>query len=177
MPPNFDRAKGLRQKLNVSLVLFSLCTIVAAYYLVASTINYTEFYRAIREVNLINLKVDTVVEQRSVNISLSFEIQNPTRYVGLKLREVTCQLYFADNNEKVVLWWGLKSYGTSQPLDPYSKVSLEWSFSPAASTDRFLTYFENHQGAINWMIQCGVRLAAFLPQDISISLTESYIAQ
>lgn len=174
MQPNSVKGKTLRQKLNVTLTLFLICTIIAAYYLVASTLNYTEFYRAIREIHLANLKVDAFVEQKDVNISLSFDIENPTGYIGLQLRSVTCQLYFLDNSEKVALWWDMRSYSTDQRLDPRSKVPLEWNLNPTASAERFITYFETHQGAVNWTLECGVRLAAFLPRDISISFTENY---
>lgn len=177
MQPNSAKGKTLRQKLSVTFTLFLICTTIAAYYLVASTLNYTEFYRAIREIHIANLKVDAFMDQKNVNISLSFDIENPTRYIGLQLQSVTCQLYFFDNSEKVILWWDMKAYGTAQTLDPNSKVPLEWSFNPIASTERFTAYFEDHQGAVKWTLECGVRLAAFLPHNISISFTEDYSTQ
>lgn len=177
MQPNSAKGKTVRQRLDVTLALFLIFTIIAAYYLIASTLNYTEFYRAIREIHIANLRIDAFVEQENVNISLSFDIENPTRYIGLQLQSVTSQLYFLDNSEKVMLWWEMKAYGTTQPLDPYSKVPVEWSLTPIASTERFIAYFEAHNGAVNWTLECGVRLAAFLPHDISISFTEDYSTQ
>lgn len=169
--------KNLPRRLDVTLAVFLICTIIAAYYLVESTMNYTEFYRAIREIHIVDLKVDAFVEQKNVNISLSFDIENPTRYTGLQLQSITCQLYFFNNSEKVVLWWGMKTYGSSQPLNPHSKVKVEWNLTPMVSTERFIAYFEAYQGVVQWTLECGVRLATFLPRDISLSFTEDYSTQ
>ena len=152
----------MREKFDIPLITFSV--LVSAFWLVASTANYAEFYRALREVDMTDLEVTVSVSENNANITVAFNIENPTGYRGLSIREITCQLYYEDENANAnhtFLWWHFQTLGT--PLDPYSKVPFAWNVTPQEAAElKFINYFEAHQGSVNWKVTCGVILNTFL---------------
>lgn len=153
--------------------------IVSAIFLIASTSNYVEFFRAMQNLSLTINKVSPSVRQNEVNITLIFSITNPTRYVGLGLTELSFALYYQADNENIDLWWKRLTY-SEQPItiDPYWNKTFQYHINldaDAESTKLFQNFYENYHGHVEWLLKCGAIVTAFAGE-MDVPLTAEFVS-
>lgn len=163
----------------ISTTIFLAIVIVSAIFLIVSTSNYVEFYRAIETLDLTIMKASPSVGQNEVNITLIFSITNPTRYVGLKLNELSFALYFQSNSENIDLWWKTVTYH-KQPvtIDPYWNKTFQYHTNldvNADSTKRFQDLYQTQQGNIRWLLKGGAIVITFAGE-IDVPFTAEYLS-
>ena len=166
-------------KKAISTTIFIAIVIISAIFLIVSTSNYVEFYRAIETLDLTIMNASPSVEQNEVNITLIFSITNPTRYVGLKLQELSFALYFQNNSENIDLWWKTLAYH-NQPvtIDPYWNNTFEYHINldvNADSTKRFQDLYQTQQGNVKWLLKSGAIVITFAGE-IDVPLTAEYLS-
>lgn len=158
--------------------LFLAISIVAAISLIASTINYLAFYRAMQEINLKILDVNVLIGENNANITLVFSLTNPTNYVGLKLRELSYTLYYEADREKIALLWDTVYYAEN-PIDvgPYWNKTYERQVHLDINKEKimsFVEFYESHQGNVKWILSCTSIFVTFTGK-IDVPLTASFI--
>ena len=153
---------------------------ISAVSLVVSTLNYIEFYTAIQKLDLAVVDVSPTIEQNSANITMVFAIINPTRYIGLKIREISMGLYYLEANDTLAgLWWDTRYY-YQQPisLNPYSNTTQQLLINLNRDLDQtksFIDFYTVHQGNIKWELRCGVILLTFI-DNVQIELSAPYFS-
>jgi hypothetical protein len=163
-------------KRDAITIIFLGISLISAISLVHATINYVEFYRVIEKLDLKVVNVNTSVEQTKANISLSFKIINPTTYGDLKLQELSYILKYEVNDEPVDLHWDLTTYSEPIRIDSVSNITFQYAFDLNVGenvTQRFMHYYENHQGSVNWLLVCGALVDTFIGR-MEIPLTATY---
>ena len=147
----------------------------SAVLLAISTLNYVEFYRAMEQLELNVSEVNLAIEQ-NITITLVFSLENPTRYVGLKLRELSVSLYFYDkNNEQVNIWADTLSYqGEPLTVEPYWHRTFEQQINLSTAreaTQRLLDTYKDPQD-IKWVLNAGAIIISFIDTlDVPMSAT------
>lgn len=142
-----------------------LITIVSSAFLVTSTLNYVEFYTAVVQLSLRVLNVSTLIEVENVNITLLFALSNPTKYVGLSLREFFFTLFFEVDDDMTTLYGGFISYARApESIEPYGNKTIKYKINlkPSNVTQRFKNLYEASQGDITWMLQGTAILITFV---------------
>lgn len=154
-------------KRNVIAAIFLTLSLVAAAFLATSTSNYVEFYRAIEKFDMTLRNVNVVVIEDNVKVNITFEMSNPTNYVGLSLRELSYLLRFEANHENVDLSYDTIPY-TREPIiiTPHWTQTFEHNASLYAarpSTTRFLALYNLYQEQeVSWTLQVQVVLITFM---------------
>jgi len=154
-------------KRTVIATFFATLCIVAAAFLAASTYNYVEFYRAVEKFDAKLQNVRVVVDENNVKANITFEMQNPTNYVGMSLREWSYALVLEIGNEEIDLSHDSISY-YSEPvaISPHWTQTFERGtdlYATQNSTLRFLELYPFFQGKqVNWTLQVQVILITFM---------------
>lgn len=153
-------------KQTISKATFLLIVIVSSVFLVTSTSNYVRFFSAVEQLSLEVLNVSTSIEQENVNITLVLAIYNPTRYVGLSLREFSFTLFFEADGDMTTLHGGFISYASApEHIEPHWNKTLEREINlnpNKEATKLFKSLYETSQGKITWMLQGTAILITFV---------------
>jgi hypothetical protein len=123
------------------------------------------------------LKVDPSITEDNVSITLVFSIINPTSYVGLRLRELACALYFEADGKQIGLWWHIFSFykhplliGSYWNKTFVYQVDLDMKDE---STKLFTEVYRSRQGNIKWMLNSSLILLTFIGK-IDVPLTAQF---
>lgn len=149
------------------VTFFSTLCIVALVFLVASTYNYVEFYRAVEKFDAKLQNVRVVVNESNVSVNITFEMQNPTNYVGMSLREWSYALILEMGNEEIDLSHNSISY-YSKPvtITPHWTQTFEHQDNLLAtqqSTSRFLELYEFYrEKQVSWNLKVQVIVITFM---------------
>ncbi len=152
---------------NVIATVFLTLSLVAVVFLATSTSNYVEFYRAMEKFEMRLRNVDVVVIEDNVKVNITFEMSNPTNYVGLSLREWSYLLRLEANNENLDLSYDTISYiGEPITITPHWTQTFEHNASLYAtrpSTSRFLELYNLYQEKeVGWTLQVHAVLLTFM---------------
>jgi len=152
---------------NVIAAFFFTLSIVATALLATSTWNYVEFYRAVEKFDIELQNVDVTVDEGNVKVNMTFEMKNPTNYVGLSLREWSYALILEAGNEEIDLSHDFISY-YSEPvtISPHWIQTFEHDadlYATQNSTSRFLELYPLFQGKqVSWTLKVQVILITFM---------------
>ena len=152
---------------TVIVAFFSILCIAAAAFLAASTYNYVEFYRAIERFDAKLQNVRVAVDENNVKVNITFEMQNPTNYVGMSLREWSYSLILEIGNEEIDLSHDSISYH-SEPIaiTPQWTQTFEHSDNlqtTQQSTSRFLELYEFYrEKQVSWNLKIQVIVITFM---------------
>lgn len=168
----------LKQK--ILTVVFLATVGVSATSLVISTLNYTQFYTAIRRLDLAVLDVSPTIGEDSLSVTLIFAITNNSSYTGLNVRELSYTLNFEHDMERVRILSDTKSY-YSEPvrLGPYSNTTFEYVTTLGVNQEpaqRFIEFYKNKQGYITWILTCNVIFLTFIGT-VYIPLTTLFLQE
>mgnify|MGYP001067715535 CR=1 FL=1 len=144
-------------------IIFLAITAASTIVLARSTLNYMEFYTALKKLTLQLSNFGFSIEPNLVLITVDSTIVNPTSYVGLELVSVSIALYFEADGETVELTRDEFWYTTPKPLNPYLNITLKSSSSVSVnsiSTQLFIKALE--QGSIDWTLAPHVVLATLI---------------
>ena len=157
-----------------------LC-LVSFIFLASSTSNYIEFFRALEQFTLKLRDVDLVVGQKNATIGMTFEMCNPTSYVGFNLREWSYRLILKASNQTIDL-----SYDTISYAEKPITISPQWNKTfeqhtyldiTKPTSSRFMALYQLYQlnqgKEITWTLEVGVVLLNPLTSHIDIPLTSS----
>jgi hypothetical protein len=114
-----------RQILILSLVLATSGTWT---YLLLPTANYAYYYKALEDLTIQIPKFTTTNTSSAVTVRITFNVSNPTPYVGLTLASISFQALIQNGTIDEVI--GSSGAGPPQPvpLKPFSYRILEGSF-------------------------------------------------
>ena len=171
-----DRGLAVMSKQNAFTIIFLGISVLSAISLVNATLNYVEFYTAIERLELTVINVSTSIGQTKVNVTLFFQITNPTTYMGLKLQELSYILKFEANDETVDICWDLTAYREPIPVNPVSNMTFQYTIDLNIDKDttRYLMqHYETHQGNIKWLLKCGAVVSTFLGK-FEVPLTATF---
>ena len=152
---------------TVIVTFFATLCIAAAVFLAASTYNYVEFYRAVEKFDAKLQNVKVAVDENNVKVNITFEMQNPTNYVGMSLREWSYALILEIGNEEIDLSHNSISY-YSEPITitPQWTRNFEYNDNLRAtqqSTSRFLELYESYRDKqVSWNLKVQVILITFM---------------
>ncbi len=93
----------MRSREKIATAIFSIASIASVLFMIAGAANYTEFYRAIAQLEATILSINSSIEEKQVDLTLVFSITNPTNYRGLEIREISYSLQYEDNEAKIAL--------------------------------------------------------------------------
>lgn len=172
---------------RISLVIFLAITLVAAVSLISSTMNYIEFFTAVRTIDLAVSDVQLAIGQDTANITLIYAVINPTSYTGLRLRELSHELSYKEAGSELepagLEWWTSSYRQQPKPLNGYSNITFEDNIflstdsARAEETERFLEFYENHQQSIMWVLKCSAIFISFagnIVTSLAASRTATY---
>ena len=127
----------------------------------------------------LKLKVSDIslsIGQNNVRVTLVFSMENPTRYVGLKLRELSWSLYFYDKNAQQQILWAdtFSHYGEPLPIEPYWDKSFEYQINLSINQDvtQHLLSTHNEQQNVKWKLSASAIVVSFVDTlDVPMSAT------
>lgn len=165
---------------NVMTTIFLATSVMSIVFLIISTLTYIEFYRAIETLDLRVLDISPSIGQNTVAIGLDFVIMNPTSYADLKIREIGFALHYTLANGTLIglYWFTSTYYKQPTPLNGYSNVTFEYSINldvHSSSTERFIEFYEEQQGNINWVLKCNALLITFA-ENMNVQLEASFFS-
>lgn len=156
-------------------IIFMVLVASSTIFLVQATINYVEFYAALRNFDLKITSADYSIENKTVEFTIHYNATNPTPYNDLKLDSLINGLYYQGENHTVII-----SYGGPRGGTPYEKIITDWweftiqevifntQFNPYSNMDLqvktsitgenarlFIDFFERkgkYQESIQWRI-------------------------
>jgi hypothetical protein len=159
-------------------MIFIVLCLSSAAFLAFATLNYIEFFRALERFTMKLRSVDLLVSQKNATVGITFEMLNPTSYIGFALREWSYRLTLKASNQSVDLSYDTISY-TEEPL----AISPQWNktFNHEATIDitkpassQFITLHQLNQGKqITWTLDISVILLTPLIGQLDIPLSSS----
>jgi hypothetical protein len=116
--------KGMKKR-RILLLSFIIIAITSAIFNALPTLNYFEFYKALSG---IFVEVDAVyidVKENTLNITIKFNLVNPTGYTGIKVRSLRYILYFQYKDALVKLLEGEFLWDSQEgiPLNAHSNIT------------------------------------------------------
>lgn len=163
-------------KESVFTTLFIAIVILSTIFLIISTLNYVEFFKAMEKLTLTIIKVCPSVGQDGANVTFSFSITNPTRYGALRLRELSFALYFQTNAEDVDVWWERLSYHEPITINPYWNKTFEYLNDPIdCNLEAFQEFYAANHGNVKWLLRCGAIVVTFAGQT-DLPLTAEFLS-
>jgi hypothetical protein len=157
--------------------IFLVLCLASAAFLALSTLNYIEFFRALEKFTIELRNVELLVGQKNATVGITFEMWNPTGYVGFALREWSYRLTFKASNQSIDL-----SYDTISYAEPIT-ISPQWNktFEHETTIDitkpthfQFITLYQLNQGKeVTWTLEVGVILLNPLTGQLDIPLSSS----
>jgi hypothetical protein len=159
------------KRTEIVLIAFSVLALLSTSSLIVSTLNYTEFYVAVKDLKLSSLEVSPQVRGERLIFNTTIIIENPTGYVGLGLKSLGYRLSYKIGDNVIELAAGQRWYSRSKPLQPHSDLVLK--FSPSLNledenAEKYLTYTSEKD--VLWIINCSALLETFTG-DLRISLS------
>lgn len=157
---------------------FLVACIASTVWLALSTVNYTEFFRAVETINLKLKEVDVIESEENAEISMTFEIVNPTSYRGFRLREFSYKLSFRTSDVGPL---DISSDTVSYSTDPI-EVTPYWnrtfthqalSNAAASTINLLLDIYGGSDQMITWILEVGVVLLNPPIEKIDIQLSSS----
>lgn len=142
---------------NIFVTGFLVLTLLSTIFLIFSTLNYLEFYTAIKELKL-SLKVSPQVKGERLILDIEIRVINPTSYKGLKLKSLSYRLSYRVEGESAELAAGQIWYSTAKPIQPYSELSLR--ASPSLDLEAAEKYLSHPEGGL-WIVNCSALLETF----------------
>jgi hypothetical protein len=114
-----------RQILILSLVVLTLGTWT---YLLLPTANYAYYYKAVEDLTIQVAKFSVTSTPSSVTVAITFNVSNPTPYVGLTLASISFQALIHNGTIDEVI--GSSGAGPREPvpLKPFSYRIFEGTF-------------------------------------------------
>lgn len=163
--------------------IFLTATIASVLFMVTGTANYTEFYRAVGQLEAKILSIDLSIEEKQVNLTLVFSVTNPTSYRGLEMREISYALQYEDHKAEISLVTDTLLF-TSNPIviDPFWSKTFECpkilniNSLPQIqkqATLRFIELHQTQQGRIEWVFDCTAILLTFV-DTIDVPMTTRF---
>lgn len=163
-------------KRDIPTIIFVAICVVSAASLIIQTKNYVEFFVAIQRLDLTLLSVDTTIDNEVANVTLAFAIINPTGYDGLRMIKLSYILYLEQNTQTVTAVWNMISYDNPMPINAYSNLTFQHTLAldpDLNSTKEFIKFYQDHQGNVKWLLNCGCLLSTFLDK-MEVSLKATY---
>lgn len=167
----------MTRRTALTMIFVALCLSSVAF-LTFVTLNYIEFFRALESFTMKLRNVELLVRQNDATINITFQMQNPTNYVGFALREWSYRLTLKASNQSVDLSYDTISYA-EEPL----AISPQWNetFKHEATIDttkpassQFITLYHLNQGKeVTWTLEVGVILLTPLIGQLDIPLSSS----
>jgi hypothetical protein len=140
--------------------------------------NYIEFFRALEGFTMKLCDVEFSVGQNIATVNITFEMRNPTNYIGFALREYSYRLTLEASNQSVDLSYDTRSY-VEAPL----VISPQWNetFEREATIDvtkpasfQIITFYQLNRGKqVTWTLEVGVILLTPLMDQLDIPLSSS----
>jgi hypothetical protein len=146
--------------------IFVATSLASVLLILGSTLNYIEFYKAIEELGIQVLGINTSISQNNVNVSLTFSVTNPTRYASMKLREVSFVLRYETNGSYTDLLSDTLSYSLQPlPVGAYWNETFQYQKEldvKRETTASFVQAHEAHHGKLVWKLDCTAILITFV---------------
>jgi hypothetical protein len=168
----------MTSKRIVLTTIFLVACIASTVWFALSTVNYSEFFRAVETFNLKLKNVNLIESEENIEFSMIFEMLNPTSYRGFRLREFSYKLSFkTDNTGPLEISSDTLSYAT-EPIEvtPYwNQTFTHRAFSNAAtSTINLLqSLYRSGNQTITWILEATVVLLNPLIEKVDIQLSSS----
>jgi len=163
-----SRKRGLQ-------VIFTVLVASLMISLAGATINYVQFFGAIKGFDVKVTKAEYSVENSRVEFTINYQATNPTPYNDLKLSSLINGLYYQGENHTVTVsyggprggmpfeevvtdWWEFAEQEVifNRQFSPYSTMDLEVKVTIAGENARlFLDFFERkgkYQEGIQWRV-------------------------
>jgi len=163
--------------------IFFAASIASVFFLVTGTANYTEFYKAVGQLEAKILSVDLSIKERQVDLTLVFSMTNPTSYRGLELREISYALQYEDDEAKISLVTDTLLFATNPiTIDPFWNRTFERQQIlnidslpqiQKQATLRFIELHRTQQGRIKWVLDCTAILLTFV-DTIDVPMTNQF---
>jgi len=156
--------KNLRKLLTVA---FFIIVIIAAFSLVMSTLNYTEFFSTIEKLSFSIKKFEVRVEGEDLIANATFVLSNRGNY-ALEVHRVSCQIYMKEADEPFTM----VAYPRFElPGPPYTLLQSNSNFTIGPNEIEVKSAKISSDQTITWMINSEVLIETFLGT-ISPSLPE-----
>ncbi len=169
---SLNRKKVSKKHIYTLGFLFVAIVIASSFTLIEPTLNYVRFFKAIENLSVKSLEVETLLEQDRITVDFSLEIENPIDYIGLKLKFLSYRLQYWINDGAAEFVEGHQWFHEPIPLDPHLEVLISYSTSIGINREvarNFISFQEDHQGEIEWVLNGTALLQTFLSDDIRIS--------
>jgi hypothetical protein len=143
---------------------FLALALLSSLFLTLSTINYVDFYMALRDLKLSTLEVSPQVRGERLIFNVTIAINNPTSYVGLRLKALGYRLSYRAGDEVRELAAGQGWYSEAKFIQPRSDLFLDLSPSLNIGDEdakRYLAYAEEKGEDTLWLINCSALLETF----------------
>lgn len=173
----------MRSREKIATAIFFTASIASVLFLIAGTANYTEFYRAVAQLEAQILSINSSIGEKQVDLTLVFSITNPTSYRGLEIREISYSLQYEDDEAKTTLvtdnllfasnpiiidpFWN-KTFECPQTLNVDSLPQIQ-----KQATVRFIELYQTQQGKIKWVLDCTAILLTFV-DTIDVPMTTQF---
>lgn len=162
---------------NLLTAIFLAISVLSAGLLTLTTLNYTEFFKALEKIDLKLSDVDLVTGGQNVDVTIAFSIWNPTSYADLRLRELSYALRLKANDEIVTLSSDTLSYVQQPvPIEPHCNHAFEHRVSLDSNqpeTSRSMELYESNQGDVTWILEATLILLTFSgPIDLPLSASK-----
>lgn len=162
---------------NLLTIIFLAISVLSAGLLTLTTLNYTEFFKALEKIDLKLSDVDLVTDGQNVNVTIAFSIWNPTSYADFRVRELSYALDLRANDEIVTLSTDTLPYVQEPiPVEPYHNHTFEHRVSldlNQPETSRSIELYESNQGDVTWTLNLTLILLTFTgPIDLPLSASK-----
>lgn len=165
----------------MAVTIFLAVIVISTASLVNATIEYVGFFEAISDFKLQLIDVIFSTSQETLNVTVEFEVSNPTHYSGLYLEDISITAYYEGENHTIVVspggprigtpyetivtrWWQLPEghIFNGQPIPSYSTTHFAINITARGDSARnFYEYFEKQPGQdknMRWTLGFNVRL-------------------
>ena len=165
-------------KRTVLTIIFLVTCVASTAWLALSTVNYVEFFRAVETFNLQLRDVGLIESGDNVEVSMIFDMINPTSYRGFKLREFSYKLSFNTNGTVPLEISSDTLSHASNPLEvtPYWNQTFthhELSNAARSTVSLLRNLYDTGNQTITWTLEVTVILLNPLIDIIDIPLSSS----
>jgi len=169
-----------KSKHDVVTSAFIITAIIITASIAGPTLNYSEFYESIGEVDLLVSGISFIQESNNpiiIAITTVFTVVYPARYSGLKLRSVQiigATGHLAGQNLTIKVS-GEQYFYNDIALTPMSNMTVQTIHREEETTAALaLAQVKNVQAQLVWDFQCRLLLDAFLETPVDLNFNPSY---
>lgn len=153
-----------RKQVAITVVYFAICA-ASTFFLVTSTLNYIEFYRAMSEITLQLLQVSASTGTKNVDLILVFSILNPTNCIGLRLRDFSYVLYFGNHSDQIDLYWDDIHFAETLTVERNWNKTFEYKIGlnpDREQTMDFIEIYKSRPENVLWEMKATLILITFV---------------